>query len=100
MDSIQFYKSKQWQSKRVKILRRDMFACRECKRYGRTREATHVHHINPLLERPDLKLSQWNLISLCNPCHNNMHDRTNDELTELGEYWRERVERQINNKEC
>jgi 5-methylcytosine-specific restriction enzyme A len=88
-----FYKSTHWKSKRKKVLKRDEYRCQECKRYGKSREATTVHHINPLLVRPELRLESWNLISLCGKCHDKMHDRSNDELTELGEQWRERVER-------
>lgn len=88
---VSFYKTKAWRSKRTKILRRDQYECRECKRYGKSRTATTVHHCNPLLEHTDLRLTTWNLISLCGICHDKMHDRLNDTLTELGEYWREKV---------
>lgn len=88
---MSFYKTKSWRSKRIKILKRDEYECRECKRYGKSRQATTVHHCNPLNERPDLRLTTWNLLSLCGICHDKMHDRTNDNLTNLGEYWREKV---------
>ncbi|MFN2746959.1 HNH endonuclease [Bacillus sp. z60-18] len=86
-----FYKSRQWKRKRERILRRDQYECRECKRYGRTTAATMVHHCYPLEAHPFYKLQSWNLISLCSKCHDKMHDRTNDELTKLGEEWRERA---------
>jgi 5-methylcytosine-specific restriction enzyme A len=86
-----FYKTTRWKSKREKVLKRDEYRCRECRRYGKTTEATTVHHINPLLVRPDLRLESWNLISLCGKCHEKMHDRNTDILTALGEQWRERV---------
>lgn len=88
-----FYKTKRWKSKREKILKRDEYRCQQCKRYGKTTAATTVHHINPLRSRPDLRLITWNLVSLCGMCHDKMHNRTNDELTTLGEQWRERAER-------
>ena len=82
--SEKFYKSKKWKTKRQSILRRDDYLCRECKRYGKTTPATTVHHILPMEQRPDLKLNSLNLISLCNECHNKMHDRNTNELTEKG----------------
>lgn len=86
-----FYKTTNWKSKREKILKRDKYLCQECKRYGTRKEATTVHHINPLKERPDLRLTAWNLISFCGACHGKMHNRETDELTILGEQWRERA---------
>lgn len=96
---MSFYKSKPWRSKRIKVLRRDNYECRECKRYGKNQTATTVHHCNPLEERPDLRLTTWNLLSLCGTCHDKMHDRVNDTLTDLGEYWREKVSPLLQNAE-
>lgn len=72
-DRLDFYTSKAWGHKREKILRRDGYMCRECRRYGRNRAATTVHHIVPYEERPDLALTDNNLISLCAACHNKKH---------------------------
>ncbi|KAB2334268.1 HNH endonuclease [Bacillus mesophilum] len=88
-----FYKTSVWKSRREKILRRDKYCCRECKRYGKNREATTVHHVNPLEDYPQWRLESWNLISLCGKCHEKMHDRITDKLTALGLQWVERVER-------
>jgi len=88
---MSFYKSRQWVNKREKILRRDEYLCRECRRYGKTTPATTVHHVNPLKDNPELALAGWNLISLCSRCHDAMHDRTTDALTALGRAWVERV---------
>jgi 5-methylcytosine-specific restriction enzyme A len=88
-----FYKTSRWKSKREKVLRRDEYCCQECKRYGKTTAATTVHHIHPLRIRPDLRLTTWNLVSLCGKCHDKMHDRNSDELTGLGKQWEDRVSR-------
>ncbi|MGG2091910.1 HNH endonuclease [Bacillus sp. S13(2024)] len=53
--------------------------------------------MHPLSNRPELRLTTWNLISLCNKCHEKMHDRVTDELTGLGKQWQERVERMSGN---
>ena len=73
MDLEKFYKSKAWEHKRAAILRRDGYRCRECRRYGRNREAQTVHHIVHLEDDPSLAMDNSNLISLCNACHNKAH---------------------------
>ena len=88
-----FYKATVWKKKRERILKRDEYACRECKRYGKTTAATTVHHVIPLEKQPDLKYSSDNLISLCGKCHDKMHDRTNNQLTKVGEEWVVRISR-------
>lgn len=85
------YKTKRWERKRAVILRRDEYLCQECKRYGKSKEADTVHHINSVEERPDLAWVNINLLSLCGPCHNRMHDRDTGQLTTLGEYWRSKI---------
>ncbi|MFN0222121.1 HNH endonuclease [Paenibacillus sp. KR2-11] len=86
-----FYKTRQWTNKRERILRRDSYLCQECKRYGRSRQATTVHHINPLEKSPELALVSWNLVSMCSSCHDSMHDRVTDQLTDAGLRWQEKV---------
>lgn len=91
--AMNFYKTVKWTRKRRVILRRDGYMCRECKRFGRATEATTVHHINPIETNPELALVNWNLISLCNECHEAMHNRVTGELTEKGRRWVERVQK-------
>lgn len=69
----QMYKSRRWQHKKRRILRRDKYLCQNCKRYGRHTPATDVHHIQHADERPDLWFDNDNLVSLCRGCHNKMH---------------------------
>ena len=68
-----FYKIYQWTKKRRKILRRDNYECQRCKSDGRYHNAECVHHIKHLRDRPDLALTDSNLISLCYACHNIVH---------------------------
>lgn len=68
-----FYNSKAWVKRRAVILRRDGYICQWCKRYGRMTQASVVHHIQHLEDRPDLALNPENLISLCAKCHNKAH---------------------------
>ncbi len=85
------YKSKRWARVRQRILRRDRHLCRECARFGRTTSANVVHHIWPAADHPEYRYADWNLVSLCAACHNAMHDRETDELTERGEALRRKV---------
>lgn len=88
-----FYLSSRWKRKRELVLRRDQYECQECRRFGRVRAATMVHHVKPFEHYPELKLDMNNLISLCNSCHGTMHDRLTDELTDTGLQWVERMKR-------
>lgn len=67
------YNGAKWKATRNRVLRRDRYQCRICRRYGRNREALEVHHIQPVEIRPDLAFSMDNLVSLCHACHNKQH---------------------------
>lgn len=81
MDKAFDYHSRKWRAKAQRILKRDGYACQECKRYGRMKEATTVHHIKHVDEYPELAWDSRNLISLCAACHNKMHP-------EKANYWK------------
>lgn len=76
-------------------MKRDGYRCRECKRFGRSSTAEMVHHVFPLEDYPDYKLSDDNLLSCCQNCHNTFHDRNNDEVTEQGIYWQRKLRQKI-----
>ena len=82
-----FYKSNKWIAKRLKVLKRDKYECCNCKRYFKTTEAKVIHHIYFFEDYPKLGLLNWNLISLCDSCHNKMHNRLTNEPTKLGLEW-------------
>ena len=73
MDITNEYKTARWKRTREKILRRDMYMCRECRRYGRLTEAAEVHHIRHADAAPELFYTESNLVSLCKKCHNKQH---------------------------
>jgi len=85
------YNDPRWERKRAAVLRRDEYLCRECRRYGKSIQANTVHHIYPAEDYPDWWLESWNLISLCEACHNRMHLRGTNELSALGKQWQERI---------
>ena len=87
------YDSAKWKRLRQVVMRRDGYLCQECKRYGKRKPGTEVHHVNPVKEHPELALDSWNLILLCSACHNKMEDRSSGQLTVHGEMLRERVNR-------
>ena len=76
---MSFYKSTSWRHKRERVLKRT--------RYGKSTPATTVHHIEPLKDKPKLRLEGNNLVSLCDKCHERMHNRDTNTLTPLGVEW-------------
>ena len=91
--AIMIYETAKWERVRKSILRRDGYMCQECKRYGKRREGNHVHHIFPVEHYPELAWEPKNMITLCQNCHNAMHDRDTHELSKKGEQLRERIKR-------
>lgn len=79
-----FYKTPKWKSLRESILMRDKYMCQYCKRFGKHVQADHVHHILPREFFPQYSYTPWNLISLCNKCHEAMHYRKDKTLTAEG----------------
>lgn len=69
-----FYDSPKWRRKRNAILRRDHYQCQLCKRFGRITPAKLVHHKLELSEYPELAFDDDNLVSVCQACHNKLHD--------------------------
>lgn len=92
---MNFYKTKAWQKKTNVIKRRDGYQCQECKRYGKSVDATTIHHIYPADEYPNYVMCNDNLISLCSACHNKMHDRLTNKITKKGQEWQKRVKHKI-----
>lgn len=83
MDINEFYHSRQWEHLRASVLRRDGYRCQICRRYGRLRQATTVHHIKHLDEYPELALDPSNLISVCTACHAELHPEKGTKSNEM-----------------
>ena len=71
---------------RIQVLKLDHFECQVCKRAGRYRRATIVHHVKHLKQRPDLALSIWDgedrqLESVCKGCHEDYHPESKRQLS-------------------
>lgn len=79
-----WYSSRKWKEKRAHILRRDGYQDQLEKRAGRTVPATMVHHILPREQYPEYAYSDWNLISLSDESHRELHTIYGN-LSEAGE---------------
>ena len=80
-----FYDCKKWLRLRGCVLLRDKYKCQLCLNKSMMVNADHVHHILPREHFPEYELCDWNLISLCFKCHNEMHNRFTGELSKQGE---------------
>ena len=86
-----FYWTEDWKELRAAVMDDFHHECQECLKRGEYTEASCVHHVNEVRNRPDLALSRYyvdnkgerqpNLVPLCNQCHNAVHDK-------LGEWQR------------
>lgn len=80
----QFYKSNKWIALRNTALIRDKYMCQCCKANNKMINATCVHHVFPIESYPDYKYELWNLMSLCDKCHDEMHNHYTGELSKKG----------------
>lgn len=85
-DVYQFYKWSKWYKIREEVLKMDKYECQLCKRMHRYSPAETVHHTYEFKKYPQFALFTYvddpktgirtrNLISLCNRCHNEIHNR-------------------------
>ena len=72
------YKSPKWQKKRLEILERDEFSCREC---GSEEDTLHVHHYLYHKNKMLWEYDNIYLTTYCDPCHNYWHE-INDSIKE------------------
>lgn len=78
-----FYVSGEWKRLRRSVLKKQKRRCWDCMHKSPARITTglNVHHINPVRERPDLALSEYdevgniNLVCLCDSCHWERHHK-------------------------
>lgn len=62
-----------WQRKRLEIMERDKFKCREC---GATENMLNVHHLHYEYGRDPWDYHNNSLITLCESCHEEEHNYT------------------------
>lgn len=88
---VAFYASEDWKELRDDVLDHFHHECQECLKKGTYTKADCVHHVHEVRQHPEMALSkyyidiegnrQYNLVPLCNQCHNHVHDK-------LGEWQR------------
>lgn len=84
-ERIKFQNSRQWADLRAACFERDKFTCQCC---GKRGGYLHAHHIRPYRSAPELRLAIFNLTTLCDRCHYDLHarevgeERWNTKLTE------------------
>jgi len=64
-------KDPRWQKKRLEIMQRDKFMCREC---GDTDNTLNVHHLNYIHGMQPWEYDNSDLKTLCELCHQAMHN--------------------------
>lgn len=79
----EFYWTDEWKELRQDVMQSFHYECQGCLQQGKYTRAICVHHVNHVTRRPDLALSrhytdhqgkkQYNLIPLCDACHNQAH---------------------------
>ena len=80
----QFYKTNKWVALRNTALIRDKYMCQCCRANNKMVNATCVHHIFPIERYPQYAYEKWNLMSLCDKCHDEMHNHYTGELSKKG----------------
>lgn len=88
---ITFYSMSIWQRTRELVKQRDHYECQRCNFQKRLTthikaKDLHVHHICELEKFPQLALNMNNLITVCHTCHNEIHDRFQEEFTDISTY--------------
>ena len=76
-DKARFYHSREWQAVAAAVRARAGYADEVARANGRLVPGTIVHHIYPVDERPDLRLSLGNLIFVSARTHKEIHDAYN-----------------------
>ncbi len=66
----QLLKDGRWQRRRLEIMQRDDFKCRDCG----TTDDLNVHHIRYLAGRKPWEYDDGDLITLCGKCHKKRHE--------------------------
>lgn len=68
-------KHPKWQKKRLEILERDEFTCKNC---GDSSSELHVHHIKYVFNTEIWDYENQYLITLCKVCHNKISELKKD----------------------
>ena len=70
----QLLKDGRWQRRRLEIMQRDDFKCRDCG----TTDDLNVHHIRYIAGHKPWEYEDIDLITLCGKCHKKRHEKIED----------------------
>lgn len=70
----QLLKDGRWQRRRLEIMQRDNFKCRDCG----TADNLNVHHIRYIAGHKPWEYDDGDLITLCGTCHKKRHEEIDD----------------------
>lgn len=68
-DATQRGYDRKWKKFRLRYMAENPL-CVDCEQRGKVRAAEHIHHVEKLVDRPELKYEADNLMALCERCHN------------------------------
>lgn len=85
-------KDPRWQKKRLEILNRDQWTCRECQT---TSETLHVHHCLYQKGKEPWEYDDRWLMALCDPCHEKRQSLEHDVKLEFARALSELSEEQL-----
>lgn len=74
-DTSPFYNTKDWNLIREKKRKTEHYECERCRRKGKHKSGTTVHHKKYLRYYPELALDINNLECLCGDCHYDEHHK-------------------------
>ena len=91
-ERAEVYNTPRWAALRRRVRERDGYLCQRCKENGLTGPAEIVHHVRPIRDGGD-PFDLENLISVCRPCHEELHEAEKPKKPEIpgARDWRERV---------
>lgn len=78
---LEHLKDPRWQKKRLEIMQRDQFRCREC---GDGTSELNVHHKIYIENKKPWEYPDLLLVTLCNPCHKKIHSMMSNINSALG----------------
>lgn len=73
MTKKEIYNDIRYKRARAACLARAGNKCEECRRYGRSVDATTAHHVKPVEQYPELAFDASNLRAICAACHSKEH---------------------------
>lgn len=80
MEYLEKLKDPRWQQKRLKILERDNWACKNC---GEKTETLVVHHLVYFSKKNPWEVHDGFLITLCETCHNPREKEPDEDETAI-----------------